>query len=82
MLAKSNWFRKEQDDENIDIYREYREGKTPTHSTGGRGKNTTTGKQAGAKLRTSTVMFVEFSRGGRDVLDRIAPMLGFKVRVT
>ena len=51
--------------------------------------------QAGARagidstkqIRTTSVLFVEFSRGGelqkrmRDTLDRITPMLGFKVRV-
>ena len=40
------------------------------------------------ELRTSTVLFVEFSQGGslqkcmREVLDRLTSMLGFKVRVT
>ena len=40
------------------------------------------------ELRTSTVLFVEFSQGGslqkcmRGVLDRLTGMLGFKVRVT
>ena len=44
-------------------------------------------KQAGAQLPTSTVMFVEFSRGGslqkhmKEVLERLSPMLGFRVRV-
>ena len=42
----------------------------------------------GRKLRTTTVLFVEFSKGGaiqkkmRDCLDRLTPMLGFKMRVT
>ena len=40
-----------------------------------------------SKLRTTTVLFVEFSKGGsiqksmRETLDRLAPMLQFKVRV-
>ena len=40
------------------------------------------------ELRTTTVLFVEFSKGGslqkrmRDVLDKLTPMLGFRVRVT
>ena len=61
--------------------KEFREARTPISTVGTR-------KQAGAKLKTSTVMFVEFSRGGslqksmKQVLDRLAPMLGFKVRVT
>jgi hypothetical protein len=40
------------------------------------------------ELRTSTVLFIEFSKGGslqkcmRGVLDKLTPMLGFRVRVT
>jgi hypothetical protein len=40
------------------------------------------------ELRISTVMFVEFTKGGslqksvREVVDRITPMLGFRIRVT
>ena len=85
LLARSNWFRNEQEEDCNEVEKEYREARPPTHSGVGRGKN---GKQAGAKLITSTVMFVEFSRGGslqkhmKEVLDRLAPMLGFKVRVT
>ena len=88
LLAKSNWFRNEQEGDCSNIEREYRDARPPTHSAEGRGKNNNTGKQAGAKLITSTVMFVEFSKGGslqkcmKDVLDRIAPMLGFRMRVT
>jgi hypothetical protein len=43
---------------------------------------------SGQEPRTSTVLFVEFSKGGslqknmRDVLDKLTPMLGFRVRVT
>ena len=39
------------------------------------------------ELRISTVMFVEFTKGGslqkivREVVDRITPMLGFRIRV-
>ena len=39
------------------------------------------------ELRVSTVMFVEFTKGGslqknvREVVDRITPMLGFRIRV-
>ena len=39
------------------------------------------------ELRTTTVLFVEFSQGGtlqksmRDALDRLTPMLGFRTRV-
>jgi hypothetical protein len=88
LLAKSNWFRNEQEEDCNEIEREYRYARPPTHSAEERGKNNNTGKQSGAKLITSTVMFVEFSKGGslqkcmKDVLDRIAPMMGFKVRVT
>ena len=38
-------------------------------------------------VRTTTVMFIEFSKGGmlqkkmRETLDRVTPMMGFKVRV-
>ena len=47
-------------------------------------------RSPGAKkeLRTTTVLFVEFLRGGSlkkemmEVLDRLTPMLGFRVRVT
>ena len=62
--------------------------KPPPSSGEGHGKTIKRKKKAGAKLRTTTVMFVEFSRGGslqkciRDALDRITPILGFKVRVT
>ena len=44
--------------------------------------------QRGKQVRTTTVLFVEFSKGGslqkrtREVLDRLKPMLGFGVRVT
>ena len=40
-----------------------------------------------AELRTTTVLFTEFSRGGslqktiKECLDKISPMLGFKVKV-
>ena len=72
----------------MDVEKEFRDARPPTHSDGERGKRIQEEKQAGAKLITSTVMFVEFSRGGslqksmKEVLDRISPMLGFKVRVT
>jgi hypothetical protein len=90
LLARSNWFRQERDDgyKVFDAEKEFRESRPPTLSTSGRGKNASNEKQAGAKLVTSTVMFVEFSRGGslqkcmKEVLDRISPMLGFNVRVT
>jgi hypothetical protein len=88
LLARSQWFRS---DDEFDEEKEYRESMKSTPSptsSEGHGKNPRQEKQAGAKLRTTTVMFVEFSRGGslqkclRDALDRISPMLGFKVRVT
>ena len=49
-----------------------------------KGKRTAKEKE----LRISTVMFVEFTKGGslqksiREVVDRITPMLGFRMRVT
>ena len=72
----------------MDVEREFRESRPPPLSSNSRGKNDRGQKQAGAKLPTSTVMFVEFSRGGslqkhmKEVLNRLSPMLGFCVRVT
>ena len=46
------------------------------------------GDSSQARLSTTSVLFVEFSRGGslqkrmKECLDKISPMLGFKVRVT
>ena len=48
-------------------------------------KNVANNKQS---PRVSTVLFVEYSRGGslqkrmREVVDRLSPMLGFSMRVT
>ena len=70
------------------VEKEYRSSVSPPLHHDGRGKNPSKEKQAGARLQTSTVLFVEFSRGGslqksmKEVLDRIAPMMGFKTRVT
>ena len=64
LLARSSWFRKEQDDDDTyDVEKEYRSSVSPPLCHGGRGKNPSEEKQAGAKLQTSTVLFVEFSKG-------------------
>ena len=86
LLAKSNWFRQDKSDteseERPEGISEKRRGTTGGQSSQG-GKD-------GAKdvqLRTTTVMFVEFTRGGmlqklmRDTMDRLTPMLKFKVKV-
>jgi hypothetical protein len=85
LLARSNWFRQEQDEDYEDYEKEFREtGQASSGPTNQRQNS----KQGSAKLRTSTVMFVEFSKGGslqksmKEVLDRLATMLGFRVRVT
>ena len=54
----------------------------------GSGKSSNKESKPEKEVRTTTVLFVEFSKGGsmqkrlRECLDRINPMLGFKVRVT
>ena len=88
LLARAQWFRSPGQDEEAD-------DETHSHTTqgaerhgGGQGKSSKKEyKPEQKELRTSTVLFVEFSKGGnlqkqmRDGLDRITPMLGFKVRV-
>ena len=85
LLAKCNWFRltPEGDEERFrDSSREERSGgPVPEQSME---KKTAKEKE----LRVTTVMFVEFTKGGslqksiREVMDRITPMLGFRMRVT
>ena len=87
LLAKSNWFRSEQEDVN-ELEREFRDARENRQPPPGVSAHVQSSKKTIAKLRTSTVMFVEFSKGGglqkrmKEVLDRLAPMLGFRVRVT
>ena len=87
LLARTQWIRSPGQDEEAD-------DETYSHTTqgaerngGGQGKrNKKEYKPEQKELRTSTVLFVDFSKGGKlqkrmmDGLDRITPMLGFKVR--
>ena len=89
LLARTQWFRSPGQDEEAD-------DETHSHTTqgaerhgGGQGKNSKKEYNPEQKeLRTSTVLFVEFSKGGnlekhiREGLERITPVLSFKVRVT
>ena len=55
---------------------------------GGSGSGLSSNQESKTEIRTTTVLFVEFSKGGtmqkklRECLDRITPMLGFRIRVT
>ena len=94
LLAKSNWFRNSREEAEVG---EESSAKRNDQPGGGsrerkgvaRGKAAVaTGQKSTKDLVTTTVLFVEFSKGGalqkclRDALDRLTPMLGFKVRVT
>ena len=93
LLAKSNWFRsaKEESETGERSSQQWEECASRGAKRGvARGKPQEASQKPEAKqeLRTSTVLFVEFSKGGslqksmREVLDRLSPMLGFRVRVT
>ena len=92
LLAITNWFRSTKEEaetgEQCSHLGEDNESsgrRAATKRTRGAGPRR---PQASKELRTTTVLFVEFSRGGslqkemREVLDRLTPMLGFRVRVT
>ena len=94
LLAKSQWFR-QGDQAGEEVRDEYRPEATSTSPRGkrvvsGRGRVPAKSIKPGEKasLRTTTVLFVEWSKGGalqkklRECLDKITPILGFKVRVT
>jgi hypothetical protein len=97
LLAKSNWFRsaKEESETGEKSSQPWEDqascgvGARKGVARAGR-KPQGAGQKPEAKqeLRTTTVLFVEFSKGGslqksmREVLDRLTPMLGFRVRVT
>ena len=82
LLARTDWFRKEKE-----------EGSTqepvqaPMVRGGAKKSRVAEGKSSKEPLRTTSVLFVEFSRGGslqkdvKECLDKLSPMLGFKVRV-
>ena len=93
-MARSQWFRssKEGDEEEATTRpATSEERKVVEKQAGGKqaGSNITNQPQErSAPARTTTVLFVEFSKEGslqkemRGVLDRLKPMLGFGVRVT
>ena len=92
LLAKSQWFRTTSNDQQDD-YDVLSHGNRVADG-GGSGtrqissKESKAGQESKPEVRTTTVIFVELSKGGamqkrlRDCLDRITPKLGFKVRVT
>jgi hypothetical protein len=86
LLAKCNWFRQtpEGDEERFSEESSWEERSARPVPEQSKGKRTAKEKE----LRISTVMFVEFTKGGslqksiREFVDRITPMLGFRMRVT
>ena len=86
LLAKSNWFRQTSDDPTKG---DECQGGVADRRGGALGGKARQGAQESVeKANTvSTVMFVEISKGGmlhkkmRETLDRVTPMMGFKVRV-
>ena len=86
LLAKCNWFRQtpEGDEERFSEESSWEERSARPVPEQSKGKRTAKEKE----LRISTVMFVEFTKGGslqksiREVVHRITPMLGFRMRVT
>jgi hypothetical protein len=97
LLARSNWFRSSKEvaetgEESSHLREEQPRVARPPARSQARGVAEKRGAKPGAntrqELRTTTVLFVEFSKGGslqkcmRGVLDNLTSMLGFKVRVT
>ena len=89
LLAKTQWFRSPGQDDEADeeTYSQANQGAERHRDSQGKSSKKEY-KPEQKDLRTSTVLFVEFSKGGglqkqiRDSLDRITSMLGFKVKVT
>ena len=87
LLAKSNWFRQTAGD--TDDGEDGQEGVADRRGGTTRGQSSQGGKESSktVPLRTSTVLFVEFTKGGtlqkmvRETLDRLTPMLKFKIKV-
>jgi hypothetical protein len=87
LLANSNWFREPSKDEGE---QDNPAGGKQTGHYSSRAPLPRTQRAAPqtAKLRTTSILFVEFSNGGllqkkmRECLDKITPLLGFRVRVT
>ena len=93
LLAKTQWFRgKEQDQQKSTAAtatsRERVAGQEENKQMGKKDAKAKVTTQRGKQVWNTTVLFVEFSKGGnlqksmREVLDRLKPMLGFGVRVT
>jgi hypothetical protein len=94
LLARSQWFRSSKEGEEEEATTPpatSEERRVADRGAGGKqaGSNITNKPQErSAPVRTTTVLFVEFSKEGslqkemRGVLDRLKPMLGFGVRVT
>ena len=97
LLAKSNWFRsaKEESETGEKSSQPWEDqascgvgARKGVARTGRKPQGASQKPEAKQELRTTTVLFVEFSKGGslqksmREVLDRLTPMLGFRVRVT
>ena len=89
LLARTQWFRSPGQDDEADEETYSHTNQGAEKHRDGQGKSSKKESKPEQKdLRTSTVLFVEFSKGGdlqkqmRDSLDRITSMLGFKVRVT
>ena len=97
LLAKSNWFRsaKEESETGEESSQPWEDqascgvgARKGVARTGRKPQGASQKPEAKQELRTTTVLFVEFSKGGslqksmREVLDRLTPMLGFRVRVT
>ena len=92
LLAKSQWFRDSQEDEDEPLLSQHQDRVAADGRQGGNMSSSSKGvvtdkKEMSKTLRTSTVLFVEFTRSGelqkrlRESLDRMTDMLGFRVRV-
>ena len=96
MMAKTNWFRESsKDEEPTEPGRDNAGGEqtghyssTPCPVAASKSRSSKLGNKEQDRLRTTSVLFVEFSKGGglqkamRESLDKLTPMLGFRVRVS
>ena len=96
LLAKTNWFRQSEDTEGAQGDSERFREESSQEERSGHGADRVDKEKSSKErakpgeqpIRTTSVLFVEFSKGGgiqksmRDVVDRLKPMLGFNIRVT
>ena len=92
LLARSNWFRTSPDDlqEGEDSQSRLPDRVAEGGEKRQRSSQEVNSQESSAKpknLRTTTVMFIKFSKGGmlqkkmRETLDRVTPLMGFKVMI-